>query len=294
MAIDSPAKADCSVSTLIFTLNEGPNLHHCLDSLEWCDDIVVVDSYSTDETIELCRRRNIQSVQHTFSGFGSQRNWALSEIPLAHEWVLILDADERVPTELALELNRLAQTSPDCIGAYRLKRRFHLWGKWLRFSSLYPTWVVRFVRRPKVRYMNLGHSETQTVDGDLGQIEGYLIDENHKDLHAWFERQSRYSRQEADFEIEGENARDNWSDLVSRDPLRRRTVVKRIASQLPFRGTLYFMYCYIFRLGFLDGRDGYVFCRMKALYQSMIAINKYDLKKNRRAENVRDAGGADR
>ncbi len=294
MAIDSPAKADCSVSTLIFTLNEGPNLHHCLDSLEWCDDIVVVDSYSTDETIELCRRRNIQSVQHTFSGFGSQRNWALSEIPLAHEWVLILDADERVPTELALELNRLAQTSPDCIGAYRLKRRFHLWGKWLRFSSLYPTWVVRFVRRPKVRYVNQGHSETQTVDGDLGQIEGYLIDENHKDLHAWFERQSRYSRQEADFEIEGENARDNWSDLVSRDPLRRRTVVKRIASQLPFRGTLYFMYCYILRLGFLDGRDGYVFCRMKALYQSMIAINKYDLKKNRRAENVRDAGGPDR
>ncbi len=150
------------------------------------------------------------------------------------------------------------------------------------------------MRRPKVRYVNQGHSETQTVDGDLGQIEGYLIDENHKDLHAWFERQSRYSRQEADFEIEGENARDNWSDLVSRDPLRRRTVVKRIASQLPFRGTLYFMYCYIFRLGFLDGRDGYVFCRMKALYQSMIAINKYDLKKNRRAENVRDAGGPDR
>ena len=109
MAIDGSTKVDCSVSALIFTLNEGPNLHHCLDSLEWCDDIVVVDSFSTDETIELCKKRNIQSVQHKFSGFGSQRNWALTEVPLNHEWILILDADERVPRELAVELNRLAE-----------------------------------------------------------------------------------------------------------------------------------------------------------------------------------------
>jgi hypothetical protein len=233
-------------------------------------------------------------VQHTFSGFGSQRNWALSEVSLAHEWVLILDADERVPAELAAELNRLAESSSDRVGAYRLKRRFYLWGRWLRFSSLYPTWVVRFVRRSKVRYVNQGHSETQIVDGELGEIEGYLIDENHKCLQAWFERQSRYSCQEANFEIEGESSADDWSDLISRDPQRRRAVLKRIASRLPFRGSLYFLYCYFFCLGFLDGKDGFVFCRMKALYQSMIAVNKYDLKKKRHAEKIRDAGGPDR
>ncbi len=283
---DSPTKADCSLSALIFTLNEGPNLHRCLDSLEWCDDIVVVDSFSTDETIELCKRRNIEVVQHTFSGFGAQRNWALTEIHLNHEWILILDADERVPRDLAVELDRLAKTSPNRIGAYRLKRRFYLWGKWLRFSSLYPTWVVRFVRRGRVRYVNRGHSETQAVEGDLGEIKGYLIDENHKSLEAWFERQSRYSRQEAKFEIEFEDSTGSWLDLVSADPLRRRAFLKRIASQLPLRGFLYFVYCYFLRLGFLDGKDGFVFCQMKALYQSMIAANKYDLKKKSEIENV--------
>ncbi len=82
MALDSPAKADCSVSILIFTLNEGPNLHHCLDSLEWCDDIVVVDSYSTDETIELCRSsvaRALNPSLQTFDGWLAQNK---SRIPL--------------------------------------------------------------------------------------------------------------------------------------------------------------------------------------------------------------------
>ncbi len=286
MASDLSANANCSVSTLIFTLNEGVNLHSCLDSLEWCDDVVVVDSFSTDTTIEICNSRNIRSVQHRFSGFGNQRNWALTEVPLHHEWILILDADERVPKDLATELNRLAQTSPGRIGAYRLKRRFFLWGRWLRFSSLYPTWVVRFVRRDRVRYVNRGHAETQTVDGDVGEVAGYLIDENRKGLEAWFERQGRYARQEAHFEIEREDSPSGWTDLFSADPLRRRTVLKRVAHQLPFREVLYFVYCYFLRLGFLDGKDGFVFCRMKALYQSMIVTNKYDLKKKRDAEKA--------
>lgn len=286
MTVDNPTETDCPVSILIFTLNEESNLHHCLDSLDWCDDIVVVDSFSTDETIEICRRRKIRLVQHAFAGFGSQRNWALHEIPLSHEWVLILDADERVPRDLAVELNRLAETSPDHIGAYRLKRRFFLWGRWLRYSSLYPTWVVRFLRRSRVRYVNRGHSETQEVQGVIGEIKGYLIDENHKTLETWFERQSRYSQQEAKFEIDNEDAAVSWSELISTDPLRRRVVFKQIAGRLPFRGFLYFLYCYFIRLGFLDGKDGFMFCRMKAVYQSMIAINKYDHRKKRSAEKI--------
>lgn len=282
---------ECAVSVLIFTLNEEQNLSHCLESVKWSDDVVVVDSFSSDGTLDICRAHGIRSVQHAFSGFGDQRNWALQQLDLRHEWVLILDADERVPLELAHELNCFAKTSPERVAAYRVKRRLHMWGKWLRYSSLYPTWVVRFVRRQRVRFVNRGHAETQEVDGDLRETEGYLIDENHKSLEAWFERQSRYARQEALFEIENETTSHRLQELVSTDPMRRRACLKSIASRLPVRDILYFVYCYILRFGILDGADGFRFCRMKSMYQSMIATYKHDIRRNlAKDKNLKEAG----
>lgn len=272
------------VSVIIFVLNEELNLPHCLDSLEWCDDVLVVDSFSTDSTLKICSDRNIPLTQHEFSGFGSQRNWALENLNIENDWVLILDADERVPPELAQELCELAETSSDHVGAYRIKRRFHLWGKWLRHSSLYPTWVVRFIHRDRVRYIDRGHAETQDVNGTIGEIKGYLIDEDLKGLDAWFERQNIYSHADALFELQLERSTSYWKDVFSTSPLRRRAALKAIASHLPFRGALYFLYCYVFRLGFLDGKDGLMFCRMKAVHQSMVEIKKYDARR-RRIEN---------
>lgn len=288
-----PVRTQCAVSVLIFTLDEELNLEHCLNSLTWSDDVVVVDSFSTDGTLGICAAYGIRTVQHAFSGFGDQRNWALQTLDLKHEWVLLLDADEKVTPELAEELNELARTSPEHVAAYRIKRRFHMWGRWLRYSSLYPTWVVRFVRRGRVRFANRGHAETQEVDGDSKEINGYLIDENHKSLEAWFERQSRYARQEALFELESEAAPHHFLDVVSADPMRRRASLKRIASRLPFRNILYFVYCYVLRLGFLDGADGLRFCRMKAMYQSMIVTHKQDIKLGRTNSEPLEETGAE-
>ena len=288
------ARAQCHVSVLIFTLDEELNLEHCLESLSWCDDVVVVDSFSTDGTLDICAAHGIQSVQHAFSGFGDQRNWALQTLDLKHEWVLILDADERVTAELAEELNMLARTSPEHVAAYRMKRRFHMWGRWLRYSSLYPTWVVRFVRRGRVLFVNRGHAETQEIDGDSREVSGFLIDENHKSLEEWFERQARYARQEALFELKNEAGPRDFLNLVSTDPLRRRASLKKIASRLPFRNVLYFFYCYVLRLGFLDGADGFRFCRMKAIYQSMIVTHKQDIELRRANGEYREETGAKR
>ena len=275
-----------SVSVVIFTLNEERNLPRCLDSVEWCDDKIVVDSYSTDETTKICEARNIPFVQHTFEGFGSQRNWALEHLAFKHEWVLILDADERVPSTLATELNRLARSTPPEVGAYRLRRRFHLWGRWLRYSSLYPTWVIRFIHRDRVRYVNRGHGETQTVEGRVEKIEGFLIDENLNGLNAWFERQIRYARIDAEYELKIDGSSLSSALFPSHDPLQQRAAMKRLAAALPFRGFLYFIYSYFFRFGFLDGKDGFMFCRMKAMYQSMIEMNKYDLKEHSDSRGV--------
>ena len=137
------------VSVMIFTLNEELHLPSCLASLAWCDDVIVVDSFSSDRTGEICQDARVRFFQHPFEGFGSQRNWALETTAPKYDWVLILDADERVTPELVRELAEVLSAPPPTVGAYRLRRRFHLWGRWLRYSSLYPTWVVRIVHKER-------------------------------------------------------------------------------------------------------------------------------------------------
>jgi len=266
------------VSCLIYTLNEEVNLPHCLESLRWCDDIVVVDSFSTDRTESIARAAGAQFVQHAFTGFGDQRNWSLETIKLRHPWALILDADERVPAELVAEMASRLEAVPGDVAAFRLRRRFYLWGKWLRYSSLYPTWVVRLIRVGRVHYVNRGHAETQVADGPIDSLQCDLIDENHKGLEDWWARQNRYSTQEALYELSHQTGR--WRDLFSFNPLRRREGLKKLGRSLPGRPFWSFVYTYFFRLGFLDGLDGLRFSAMKAMYQAMIVLKKHELRRS--------------
>lgn len=268
-----------AVSVIILTLNEEIHLPSCLDALAWCDDVIVLDSFSTDGTKALCEQRGVRFFQNRFTGFGSQRNWALDNANPKHPWILILDADERVTPELAQELGAIAAADPPDVGAWRVRRRFYMWGRWLRYSSLYPTWVVRFIRQDRVRYQDRGHAETQTVRGKIADLKNDLIDENLKGIDEWYERQNRYSRKEAQLEFDQAGTGLRLAGLLSGDPLQRREALKRLAWRLPARGLIYFLYSYILRRGFLDGRDGYVFCRMRASYQAEVDIKKYDLKR---------------
>ncbi len=272
-------EAAVPVSVMVFTLDEAIHLPSCLEALAWCDDVIVVDSYSTDATEALARQAGARFFQNRFTGFGDQRNWALGTCAPKHPWILILDADERVTPELVEEFRRVLPDADPGIGAFRLKRRFHFWGRWLRHASLYPSWVVRLVRAGRVRYVNRGHAETQEVDGRLADLAHDLIDENLKGLDAWFARQNRYATREAEHELAQASRPFDRAGLLSRDALRRRAALKRIAASLPFRPQAYFLYSYLLRLGFLDGRDGFVFCMMKAEYQRMIVIKKYDMKR---------------
>ena len=269
------------VSVLIYTLNEEVHLPVCLESLQWCDDVIVVDSFSTDRTEEIAKENGVRFFQHAFEGFGSQRNWSLENIDIKNDWVLILDADEKVPAELSDELCAVASENPKDVGAWRVRRRFYMWGRWLRYSSLYPTWVVRFIHKDRIQYINRGHAETQEVQGEIRDLENDLIDENLKGLDEWFERQNRYSTKDAEYELQQQGDDLQIGELFSGDPLARRATLKRIAWRIPFRPFLYFIYSYIWRLGFLDGKDGLVFCLMKAAYQQMVVIKKYDLRKGK-------------
>ena len=275
----TPALPAANVTAMVFTLDEEIHLPSCLASLAWTDDVVVVDSFSSDRTEEISRAAGARFFQHRFEGFGKQRMWALANTSPRHEWVLILDADERVPPELAAEITRAVAAAPPTVAAFRIKRRFHFWGRWLRRSSLYPTWVVRLVRAGRVEYVNRGHAETQAVQGETASLECDLIDENLKGMDEWFERQNRYSTREAEHELAQEKEPFAWGALLASDPLARRAAAKRLAAAAPFRPQLYFLYSYVLRGGFLEGRDGLVFCAMKSEYQRMIVVKKHAMRK---------------
>lgn len=275
--------AAVALTVMIFTLDEEIHLPSCLASLRWADEVIVVDSFSADATQRICREAGVRFFQHPFAGFGAQRMWALEHTAPRNEWILILDADERVPPELADEIAHAVARAPASVAAYRIKRRFFMWGRWLRYSSLYPTWVVRLVRNGRVRFVNRGHAETQAIDGETRELEHDLIDENLKGMDEWFERQNRYSTREAEYELQRESAPFRASALVARDPLERRAALKRLAARLPLRPLLYFAYSYFLRGGFLDGRDGLVFCAMKSQYQRMIVVKKHAMRRRRAA-----------
>jgi glycosyltransferase involved in cell wall biosynthesis len=266
------------ISAIIFTYNEEVNLPYCLKSLQNCSDIVVVDSFSTDQTCEIARKHGARVYQNRFTGLGDQRMWAINHIHFQNPWALILDADERVTPELWLEMIQQTSLCSSETAAFQLKRRFYWEGEWIRYANLYPSWVVRLIRVGRVKYLNRGHAETQEVEGRILSLKADLIDENHKGLAAWHERQKKYALQEAEYEIASERVL--FSDVWSPDPLKRRAAIKGAARYFPFRGLIYFVYVYFFRLGFLDGVVGFKFCLEKARYQNLIGVLARDLKRS--------------
>lgn len=267
------------ISVMILTLNEEANLPHCLASLKPCDDVVVVDSFSVDRTCDMAREWGARVVQHEFTGFGDQPTWALEHVKFKHPWVLILDADERATPELWAEMLRRVASCPDETAAFQLKRRYFWEGHWLRFANLYPTWVVRLVRVGRVRYQNRGHAETQTLDGGLESLTEDLLDENHKGIPAWRDRQWRYAEQEGRYELASDVVF-RWRELWNPDPLARQASLKQLARHLPFRGACYFIYSYILRSGWRDGWAGLRFCLEKAIFQQRTARFVRHLRKH--------------
>src|SRR5271155_4475515 len=139
------------VSVLILTLNEENNLPECIDSCAWSDDIVVFDSLSADRTVEIAREKGARVLERRFDNYAGQRNAALTTVEYEHPWVLMVDADERVPPDLAAEIQSAVAAAGEQVAMYRMRRKDHFLGKWLRRSSGYPSWFGRLVRLGRIR-----------------------------------------------------------------------------------------------------------------------------------------------
>lgn len=256
------------ISALILTYNEELNIAGCIDSLPWRDDVHVLDSHSTDQTVALATGLGARVSARVFDGYASQRNAGLA-LPFKHQWVVMLDADERMTPELADEVERRLRSADANVAMFRVRRRDIFMGSWLRRSSGYPTWFPRVIRQGRVsveREVNETYSSRGRVENMNGHIEHFPF---QKGIEWWFDRHNRYSSAEAVL-LRGIGSEVQIGSLLSRDPSLRRASLKALAYRLPFRPMLVFLYLYFLRLGFLDGVPGFHYASMRMAYEIMI------------------------
>ena len=270
------------VSVLILTLNEEINIGECIDSCCWSDDLVVFDSCSSDRTREIASTKGARVFQRRFDNYAAQRNAALSTITYAHPWVLMVDADERVPADLAAEIEDSVRSVNDRVVMFRMRRKDFFLDTWLKRSSGYPTWFGRLVLLGRVRVQR-EFNEEYIADGDVVHLRAHL---HHLPLNRgvdyWYERHNRYSQLEATLTASMRGTRISWSNLVGADPIERRRSLRQIAYRMPMRPLMVFLYLYIVRLGILDGRAGFYFSRMRAAYEMMIDLKIIELERRKR------------
>jgi len=270
-----------SIAALITTCNEELNLPDCLASVRgWVDEIFVVDSFSTDRTCEIARADGAHVVQHKYAGPAAQKNWALDHLPVTADWILILDADERVSVALRDEILALVGNPGERQGFY-LNRLFIFYGRPIRHCGWYPSWVLRLFRRGAARYENRAVHEHMVIAGAVGFCRADLLHEDHRDLSHWLEKHNRYSSLEA-----AEMVRARAGDARTAQSLHRTLALKRLVKErlwpyLPARSFLYFMYLYVFRLGFLDGAAGWRFCLMHTSVEFWTSLKYWELRNHK-------------
>lgn len=262
-----------AISVVVLARNEEQNLGRCLPALSFADEVVVVDDRSTDRTAEVAAAHGARVVRHEMTSFAEQRNWAMLNAGLRHPWVLHLDADEVVTLALAQELQARVPSSPSNVAGFYLARKTMLKDRWLRFSATYPVYVPRVTHRDRARFEAFGHGERLAkVEGTFEYLKEPCLHFNFsKGWADWFDRHNRYSTHEAE-RIMAERAGGGVSGCLDRDPVRRRAALRRLSYRLPCRAALRFVYVLFFRFGFLDGKAGFTYAMLQALYETMITL----------------------
>jgi len=275
-----------TVAVVILTYNEEANIAQALASLAgWADEIHVVDSLSTDRTVEIARRYGAHVSQNKFVDFAKQRNYALEQLPVSSEWVFFLDADEWLPDTLKREISVLIASSPAENGFY-IKRRLIWMGRWIR-RGYYPTWILRLFRYGKARCEDRVVNEHLIVDGPTGSLRNDFIHEDNKGIADWIDKHNRYATAESQ-ELFNTRSAPDYAEIDARpfgtQVQRKRWLRYKVWNRLPplIRPFLYFFYRYILAGGFLDGREALAYHFLQGLWFPMLVDIKYlELKRSR-------------
>ena len=267
------------ISVLILTLNEEVNLRGCLESVAFSDDVVVLDSCSKDHTADIAREYGARVHLRAFDNYASQRNFGLRDVQYQNPWLLMLDADERVPVDLRDEMLAATGNASASIALFRVRRRDYLFGRWIRRSSGYPTWFGRLVRIGRA-WVERPINEEFHADGDSVALSGHL---DHfpfnKGFAEWIAKHDRYSTMEAQLRAQQSDLPDHWSELFARDPSQRRRAQKAWINGMPLRPLIVFAGLYFVKGGMLEGRAGLTFSLLRAWYEYFIDCKALELRR---------------
>ena len=272
------------VTLLVLTFNEERNLPACLESVAgWVTDMFVVDSGSTDRTVAIAEKHGARVVVHPFETHARQWQWALANVPLTTGWVLALDADQRLMPELRDEITERLKRPGDATGFF-LNRRQIFRGRWIRHGGYYPKYMLKLFRRDSVSV-----DDTELVDhhfrvsGPTANLRHDMIEDNRNEasIAVWLEKHNRYAALQARQDVLRASATDR--SLVASpagestpprgaNPDERTRHLKRLWARLPLfvRPCLYLCYRYIFRLGFLDGKQGFIFHVLQGFWYRLL------------------------
>jgi glycosyltransferase involved in cell wall biosynthesis len=254
-----------NLTVLILTCDEEANLPQVLASVTgWASAVFVLDSGSTDRTVEIAKTQGAKVFTHAFENYASQRNYALKKLPIETEWVMFLDADEWLPEELKQEISGVFVASPEENG-FLIARKFIWMGKWIR-RGYYPTWILRLFRHGKGICGDRIVNEHVTVEGKTGYLKHPFIHEDRKGISAWIEKHNRYASMEAEVLLNREG--ELRGRLFGTPPERTQWIRFHVWYRLPplVRPFIYFFYRFVLRGGFLDGRPGFAFHFLQALW----------------------------
>ena len=281
--MSSPPAPMHPLSVLVLTKDEAQDLPGCLRSVSWSDDVHVFDSFSADDTAGVARALGAQVTQRAFDGYAAQRNAALTGLAFKHPWLLILDADERVPAASAEAMARFAANAPEGVDACRVRRRDFFLGTWLARAQISP-YYIRLVRPGRVHYER-EINEVLKVDGTVHELDAPF---DHypfsKGLHHWLDKHNRYSSMEARHIVQARLEGTPFSlrqAFLARDFSERRFHQKELFYRLPARPLLKWLYIVLARRAFLDGHAGMTYAFLQTIYEYMIVVKTAELESRR-------------
>ncbi len=266
-------------SIYILTYNEERDIAACIESAQLSDDIIVVDSLSSDRTAAIAQQYPVRFIPHKFESHGKQRTWMLREVPAKYDWVYILEADERMTPELFQECCDIIKTT-DHVGFFAAERVMFM-GHWIRHSTQYPRYQMRLLNPQHVWFDDYGHTEREVCDGTTGFLkETYPHYTSGKGLSRWLDKHNRYSTDEANETIRQlSHGRLDWkSALFGKTEIERRHALKDISQRTPLRPLIRFIYMYFFLRGFLDGQAGLRWCLLQMFYEYIIVLKVWEIQ----------------
>lgn len=270
-------------SIYILTHNEELDIAACIESAQFSDDVIVVDSFSRDRTVEIASRYPVRVVKHAFESHGKQRTWMLENIPAKYEWAYILEADERMTPELFQECCDVIQAA-EHVGYYVAERVMFM-DRWIRYSTQFPRYQLRLLKLGNVWFTDYGHTEREVCNGSTEFLtETYPHYTCGKGMGRWLEKHNRYSTDEAKETLRQiESGRVDWKNLFfGGTEVERRHALKDLSLRLPLRPLIRWVYMYFVLGGWRDGEAGFAWCTLQGFYEYLIVLKVKEFKRDRR------------